>query len=399
MKFFPNIFGKKINDIEKDVNGNYWLMHNEGAFTNNQELFWYSLNNPVLATVIASRAKLFSQMKIAHIDANGEEIKNSQYTKALSNPNYFQSQQDFLFNLMWQMSVFGQNYIYQNFTSIGSKPEFLFNLHNDSINFKDSLKIKKFIRKDQDIKEFEQKKLVYTICDDEKISIELKYIVPIYDLSNVKNFFKGTSRVKPLLQVLENIQENIKSKNINLKLSQKYIGVNKTDENGQPQIQEDDRENIRRALGANNIQITNGQIEFKHLISDFKKLYLDEMFQQDALTVINAFESNIDVINYALTNSTYNNQELGIIRYIQNSIQTSADDLMNSLSTSWKLTDRNEKLVASFNHLPVMQSMIKTKLETFKTAVETFKVAIESGLMTESEAKEKTNVLTKQLGL
>lgn len=399
MKFFPNIFGKKINDIEKDVNGNYWLMHNPSAFGNNQKLFWYSINNPVLATVIASRSKLFSQMKITHVDKNGEEIKDSVYVKALSNPNYFQSQQDFLFNMMWQMSVFGQNYIYQNFTAVEKIPEFMFNLHNESIDFNGSLKIKKFIRQEKDIKEFEKKELIYTICDDEKMKIELGKIIPIYDLSNIKSFYKGTSRVKPLLGVLENIQENIKSKNINLKLSQKYIGTNKTHENGQPQIQEEDRDNIRRALGENTIQITNGNIEFKHLVSDFKKLFLDEMFQQDALTVINAFESNIDVINYAMNNSTYSNQEVGIIRYIQNSIQTSADDLMNSLSTSWKLTDKGERLQASYNHLPVMQSMIKTKLDTFKVAIEGLTAAVEGGLMTVDEAKEKTSMLTKQLGI
>lgn len=396
---FPNIFGRRINHVERNVAGEWWMTASEDLFSDRKKTLWYSLNNPVLCAVISTRSKLFSQMKITHLDKNGDEIEDSEVLKSLSNPNYYQSQQDWLFSLMWLMSIYGTGYIYYNMDIMKQYPTFLYNLKNGEIQFNDILKVNKFLRTKQDILEFEKRRLKYNI-DGKEISIEMKDIIPMYDLSNgVKADFKGINRLESLLEVLDNIHENIRSKHINLKFSKKYIGVNKNNESGAPQITEDDRNNIKRALGSSNVQITNGNIEFKHLVGDFKRLFLDDMFRQDALTIINAYEMNVDVINYALNNSTFANQELGIIRVIQNSIQTSADNLMNSLTSSFGLVEKGESLQASYNHLPVMQGMIKTKLETFEKAVDSYSKSVASGLMTQEEATEMLNNLKIQLGL
>jgi hypothetical protein len=74
------------------------LLENNG-FTNSTKD--YSLNNPILLAIISLRCKVYSQMKITHLDKSGKPIENSDVLKPLRQPNYFQSQEDFLFQQMW----------------------------------------------------------------------------------------------------------------------------------------------------------------------------------------------------------------------------------------------------------------------------------------------------------
>jgi hypothetical protein len=52
-------------------------------------------------------------MKITHLDKSGKPIENSDVLKLLRQPNYFQSQEDFLFQQMWFLSAVGTNLTYQ----------------------------------------------------------------------------------------------------------------------------------------------------------------------------------------------------------------------------------------------------------------------------------------------
>ena len=118
--------------------------------------------------------------------------------------------------------------------------------------------------------------------------------------------------------------------------------------------------------------ITNANIKAQHLVSDMKRLFLDEQFSNDALTCLNAFDMNKDVLNYfANGSSTYENKEKAMLDYVQNSIQTDANNTMNSFASSLGLIDNNASLQATYNHLPVMQLVMKAKIETLKAFQET----------------------------
>ena len=92
-----SLFGRQIfSRIERSGDGSftYSLLSGED-FTNNLDYLKYSLTNPVLNAIVSLRSKMYSQMQISHIDANGKEVKNSDVLKLLKQPNYFQSQEDF----------------------------------------------------------------------------------------------------------------------------------------------------------------------------------------------------------------------------------------------------------------------------------------------------------------
>ena len=385
-----NLWGKNIN-VERDRTGvfTYSFLENNG-FSNSTKYLESSLNNPVLLAIIALRAKIYSQMKITHLNSSGKPIENSDIIKLFRQPNYFQSQQDFLFQQMWFLSATGTNLTYR--INALSQAKSLYNLIPSEIKLNDVHKLKSFVSTKAELKAYEERKITYTL-DGEKFNIELKNIIPTYDLANgltVNSLMSSPSRLQGISKTIENIDENLLSKNVNLKMSQKYLMASQGDGN-EAQIQDKDREDITRKISQKSLLITNANIKAQHLVSDMKKLFLDEQFSNDALTCLLAFDMNRDILNYFSGGaSTHENQSQGFINWIQNSIQNDADNTMNSFASSFGLIDNNESLKASFDHLPVMQLVMKSKIETLKLYIETLvDYPIETKIKLIDEFKEK----------
>ena len=72
---------------------------------------------------------------------------------------------------------------------------------------------------------------------------------------------------------------------------------------------------------------------------------------------------------------------------------------MNSLAQSWGLFERGEKLKASYDHLPVMQSVINEKIKTLTEFQNMVKIAKENGTINDTEAIQKTKQLMLKLNL
>ena len=397
-----SLFGRQIfSKIERSRDGSIWTTLLSGDdFINNSNYLHTSLENPVLNAIVSLRAKMYSQMQISHVDANGKEVKNSDILKLLKQPNYFQSQEDFLFQQMWFLSTSGNNYVYQIKPLSTDLPKAIYNLIPSEIDFNKVNKVDKFVFTKEQIKSFADKKIKYTL-DGKSYDIKLSEIIPLYDLANAittDSWFVAPSRVKAIEKVLQNIDVNLRSKHKNLQFSAKYVGVNKST-GMEAQIQTADRKAIENVLNAKDVLTTNASIEYKHLVSDMKKLYLDEQFADDANKCLLAFEMNKNVLNYFSKDSTFDNQENGVIGYIQNSIQTTAKNTMNSLSQQWGLMERGEKLIASYDHLAVMQPVVNDKIKSFGEMQDALKVAIENQTLTQQEAKKMSDEFKLKLGL
>jgi len=397
-----SLFGRELFRIERNRAGQFSYSFLDGSsFVDNGRYMQLYLTNPVLSTIVNFGATYYSQMKITHVDSSGKEILNSPYVKLLNTPNYFQSKEDFLFQQKVFLSVSGNDFIYQVKTFTNEVPKAIYNLIPNEINFNNNHKINKFIVTDKDKKAFEEKSIIYTL-DGENYNLQLKSLIPTYDLTNglVNNsFFQSQSRVKAIAPILHNINKNLESKGINLEMSKKYIGVNNGDGN-EAQLQTDDKNSIENKLGYKNVLLTNrSTIDFKHLVSNMKQLFLDEQYADDFHKCILAFGMNKHVLNPFSKDSTFDNQNAGLISYIQNDIQNTADNTMNSLSQSWGLFEKGEKLKASYDHLPIMQSVINAKIATLTEFQNMVKIAKENGTMSDSDAQQKTKDLMIKLNL
>jgi len=363
--------GKNIN-VERDRTGvfTYSFLENNG-FANSTKYLDTSLSNPVLLAIIALRCKIYSQMKITHLNSAGKTIENSEILKLLKQPNYFQSQEDFLFQQMWFLSATGTNYTYR--INALSQTKSIYNLLPSEIELNDIHKVKSFISTKAELKAYGDRKIKYKL-DGQSFDISIKDLIPTYDLANgltCNSLMSSPSRLKGISKTIENIEENLLSKNVNLKMTQKYLMASQGDGN-EAQIQDNDKKDILTKVSAKSLLITNANIKAQHLVSDMKRLFLDEQFSSDALTCLLAFDMSKDVLNYFSNgSSTYENKEKAMLDYIQNSIQTDANNTMNSFASSFGLIDKGESLKASYDHLPVMQLVMKTKIDTLKAYQET----------------------------
>lgn len=396
-----NYLGYTPMRVERNRSGQFTYTFLDGnSFVDNGKYLDLYLTNPVLSTIVNFGAQYYSQMRITHLDAQGNEIKNSPYIKLLSTPNYFQSKEDFFYQQKVFLDVSGNDYIYQIKAFTNDVPKAIYNLIPSEIDFNKLDKVNKFIVTDKDKKAFEEKHIIYTL-DDTDYNLKVKDIIPTYDLANglVKNsFMQSPSKVKGVAKILYNINENISSKGINLQMSAKYVGLNQNDGN-RAQIQDGDRTSIERAISNKNLLLTNAGIDFKHLVSDMKRLYLDEQYGSDFNKCLLAFGMNKNVINPFEKDSTFENQNQGLISYLQNTIQQTADNTMNSLSQTWGLFERGEKLRASYDHLPIMQVVINEKIKTLTEFQNMVKIAKENGTMNDADALSKTKELMLKLGL
>jgi len=363
--------GNSVN-VERDRNGVFtYSFLDQSGFTNSDKYLELSLSNPVLLSIIALRSKIYSQMKISHLNSAGKPIENSEILKLFKQPNYFQSQEDFLFQQMWFLSANGTNLTYK--VDALSVTKAIYNLLPSEIDLNNTHKVKSFVYTKDELKSYGDRKIKYSL-DGQSIDISIKDLIPTYDLANgltCNSLMSSPSRLKGMSKTIQNIEENLLSKNVNLKMSQKYLMASQGDGN-EAQIQAGDRNDIFSKVAKKSLLITNANIKAQHLVSDMKRLFLDEQFSNDALTCLNAFDMSKDILNYFSNGaSTYENKEKAMLDYVQNSIQSDANNTMNSFASSFGLIDKGESLKASFDHMPVMQSVMKTKIETLKLYQET----------------------------
>ena len=109
---------------------------------------------------------------------------------------------------------------------------------------------------------------------------------------------------------------------------------------------------------------------------------------------------NKDVLNFFGTKgSTHENQQVGELRYLQNSIQTTANNAMNSFSSSWGLIEKGEKLIAKYDHLNIMQPVINEKIKSLTELQNMIKIGKENGTISDADAIEMTKAMRLTLNL
>ena len=397
-----SFLGRELIRVERNRSGEFSYSFLDGGndFLNNEKYLAKSLDNFCLMTVLTLSARLYSQMRIQHIGKDGNPIENSEYIKLLSEPNFFQSQEDWLFQQDWFCNVAGTNFIYERKTFTNEVPKALFNLIPAEIDFNNAHKVDKWIVTQQDKKAFGERTIKYTL-DNKKYDLKLADIIPLYDLSNGltnNTFFQSPSRIKGISKVLQNIDAAIASKQKNLRMSAKFL-IKNSGTGNEANLQDADRTAIERVFSNKDVVTTNSDITAQHLVQDMKRLFLDEQTADDCNKVLLAFEMNKNVLNYFAKDSTFENQSEGVISYIQNVVQTKAKTRMNSLSAQWGLLEKGEKLIGTYDHLAAMQPVVTKKIESFEKMQLAIKLGLENGTLTAADAKKMSDDFRNKLSL
>jgi len=329
-------------------------------------------------------------------DLSGKEIDNDIFVQKMSNPNFFQSQQDYIYQHQW-FKMLGNNVVrvIKN-RSNGSARDInnvksFNNLVPSCINWKEVNKIDKMIISKGDYQDLLKKEIEYKV-GDEDYDIPVSDLVFFYDIANgmVNNsVFKSPSRIAALEPALKNIQLAQRSMNINLQWAHKFIASNESSEmNVAQDLSPEERHRIEETIFQKNLIAANAKINIESLAPDFRKLQYDQGIAANCTRVATEYGVNRDVLNWYLEgSSTYDNRENGILQWVQNTIQQQADDWGNTWTNHFGYLEQGKKIALSFNHLPIMRLVEKMIREAKREQADIVKLLTDAGATLESAAE------------
>ena len=324
-------------------------------------------NHPILTPAILFVAKLFSQAKFYMEDENGKKITNHPVLKLLKDPNYFQTQNDFLETLMFTQLAQGQAIIYKK-KSLGlNEITTYYLLDPNLIEYPYDFETKKLSANERH--SIQNKSIIYD-RDGENITIKMRDLLYFYDLPNgldTKNLFKNKSRIDGLKQTLVNTVDSLLAKNIILKTNGKELisGGSKTDFPLGTEEKADAealfQANYGTGEGRKRGIITKAKLTWQSLHIALRDLGLDESGKVDGNLIYTALHIPKDILSLEAKKTTYNNFKESMVSYIQNEMQSSVDAFTAVLQKDVK--EDNLTLKGTFNHLPIMQFILIEKYE------------------------------------
>ena len=356
-----------------------------------------ALTNICLFTVLDIQATMFSRGRICVLDKDGNEKENDIALEKFANPNFSQSQQDFLY----QHSFFkgtGNNVtrVISRKSSRDIKDVISFeNLIPDQINYNEINKVSSFTFASSDIKKEKEKCIKYRI-DGKDVKIPLSELLFFYDISNgltVNSRYKSPSRIDAIRPAIANIDEAQRAKNINLKFSAKHLVSGKKQSSDDPMMEvilgKGESNDIARNVYNKDILVNPNSIDVHSLAVDFSKLLYDDSLASDMLKISNTYGQSKDVLNWALNGaSTHENQKTAVVDWIQNTIQFHADDTFNTYSNHFGYTERGERIAMKFDHLPIMQILEEKRMDSMVKKIEISEGLIRLGKKPEEALKE-----------
>ena len=330
----------------------------------------------------------FSRARVSVLDKDGKVIEDDPFTLLLKDPNFSQSQTDFLYKHLWFKSL-GRN-ITRVISSSSTNPNdinkvmALEHLVPNCINDKEINKMPKMVLSDTDKGELLKREIEYKTSGASR-KIPLSELAFFYDIANGmtdETYFSSPSRITALEPTLCNIEEAQRAKNINLKFSAKFLTSNKTMElNVNQAMAADEKRDVENILYSKDVHASQYNLDVKSLANDFSKLLYDDSTASDITKAASLFGISSDVINWwANGQSTYDNRIMGYLDLIQGAIQFAADDFANTWATYFGYHKEEKSIKLSYDHMPAMAVMEEKRLEAKERKSKMLEKLIRSGV-------------------
>lgn len=340
---------------------------------------------------------MFSRGRVCVLDKDGNEIENDPFLEKMANPNFSQSQQDFLYQHLFFKGL-GNNLTRVISRNKRQDIEGVISLNNlvpNLIDYNEVNDVKKFTFAKSDINDIKGKHILYRL-DGKDVEIPLNELAFFYDVSNglkADSRFKSPSRIEALMGSIKNIEEAQKAKNINLNFSAKYIAsgksVSSADVFSDTILGHAEKQEIETRLYHKDIHAIANGLEVHNLANDFRKLMYDDSMAADMLRISNAYGMSKDVLNWALNGaSTHENQKTAVVDWIQNSIQFEGDDWSNTYNNYFGYQEKGKKIVMKYDHLPMMQILEEKRMESIKSKIEIAEGLVRLGKTQQEALKE-----------
>lgn len=338
------------------------------------------LESPAVLKVFTLQCDLFSLGKIK-IYKDGKDIGAHPILDMLNEPNYMQSQNQWLWDYMF-WTMLGTAYLYVD-SQVAAPGNNLYFLNPIGMEFPTNMlnKSDKIILSSKSNKDILAFSVKYKFEDGTSMLIPFSKIVCTTDLSNgVGNWFKGNSRLDALHKVITNSEAALDARNINIRYAGKFMVAGQQDPNNVTKIpmSKDEKDDIETKMnGRKSVHAVKSMIEIKRFVEDMRKLELNQAYLDSYFIIGNMYNIPRDVLE-AYVSSTYENQEKAKGAHISYTLQPKGDDLMARLSTRFNLGDL--KLQISWDHLPFMQVFEKDRANNNQLTAITFEKLVNLGV-------------------
>lgn len=340
----------------------------------------YMLTNPALAKVIFLNCDVFSLAEIKRKD----EKEDDHLLNLLKNPNYFQTQRQFLWTYRFWL-MFGNSFLKPNNKRIDSDYQQLYWLQPTKIEWDNKVtrKLDKMVFSKSAYNDILNSVVKYRYNDGTKTNFQLKEIIAYQDLTNgIGNWYEGNSRIDALWKILGNSESGLDAKSINLEFARKFLVSGNYDPaknlNSLSTMQNVEKEDIKNKLRGNEpVHPIKSEVNIKRFVDDLAKLKLDESYDSDLFKIGSMYNIPSDVLEALKKGATYENQEKSIGRHINYSEMPKAVDLLEGLCSYFDL-DVNDYEI-TFNNNSFMQVFKKDEAIVNMTNARTFETYVRNG--------------------
>ena len=381
---------EKLRNITwtRDNSGNntYLVNQNGSGWANYDKMSNLEIaqNHPILTPSMLFVSKLFSQAKFKVVNKDTQkEKKNHWLSILLSKPNAFQTQNDFLESLQFIQIAQGKAVGYLKRTIGFDSIESIYILDSDKIKWPE--KYRSPIMASQDNATINNQEIIYDE-DGEKLTIKVKDLLFFYDLPNClnENFYYTRSRLDGLRQTLINTADSLVAKNIILKTNGKEILSTGTNDSfplaGDDKKQAESLLQNDYGLGWNRKRgiVTKANVTYQSMHIALRDLGLDESVKVDGNIIYTALHIPKDIISLEAKKTTYNNFKESMVSYVQNEMQANLNSFVEVLQELIK--ESNLELVGTYEHLPIMQFILKERWEGHKVRAEALSAYLATGM-------------------
>lgn len=364
---------------------------------------------PELNAVINLKARSFSNMRLQAVNTKLKPVQDD-FVKKLQNPNWFQSEKEFLRQTKIWHEIFGNEYLYL-FYGVGFTPadaKGIYTLPPNLMYPELTLEKPFFHVEPDDLKDALKYVMKY---DGHELPLSTETIIHLNDnrvvvkKPNQKDLLKGESKLQALGVALNNIRLAYESRGIILKY-RGAIGILSNEGKDaagsvpvdQTEIDRIQKEYSKYGTGSNQHQllITSASLKWQSMmINNPRNLGLFEEVEEDFNKVLDAFGVPSELV-VRRRGSAFEtpDQKQANKNFHENTIIPECTEWCYALNQK-VYQDTNVKLIPDFSWMPLFQEDLKAKSDTLNQMVN----ALSKLLMDNQISKEEYREELKKIGI
>jgi len=355
---------------------------------------------PEVNAIINMKARAFSNMKLSIVSkTTGKEVANNEtLVRVLRNPNWYQSQKEFLMQTKLFFEIFGNEFIYL-LKPIGmpnsTKAMYTISSELMDIEIKDTKTPYFKIDKQPDTVKY------YANWNGTKIEIPSTDLIHLnknkVDITPT-DYLWGNSPLAALNVNVQNIRAAYEARNVII-ANRGALGILSNggtdslgstlpmDMNEKTKLQNEFK---KYGLSKNQWQviITNLNLKWQQMSIDADKLKLFEECREDTIKICDVYGVPFELLGNQ-QGVTFENKKTAERQFYQNTIIPEAQEWVSSLNDTFQTDSKSWEITATFGHLPVFADDMKERGISMQTTINALSKAYADGALTIEQYKNE----------